>query len=445
MNLQLDEWQRKFLDTQGDKILCTGRQVGKSVVCAIDAVEYGIRHPKETIVIIAPLEKQAYSLYEKILGYVSQNYPHQLVKKGKQKPTKEKFKLMNGTEFICSAVGATGLGVRFLTIHRLYIDEMSRLPDSVISAITPTMFTTSGNKIYLSTPAGAEGEFYRCWKNKNGAYNSFTRFSITSEDVAAKRPISESWSEKQRENALREIENAKKRMSKREYSQEFCGEFISDLHKFFSDQIINACCVGSKQEHISPDGVYYLGVDVARMGDDPCQFEIVQRKDEKRYIHVASIMMKKVLLNEVTQKILTLHALYNFKKIYIDDGGIGVGVFDYLLTDESIQDRVVAVNNRARPIDWKQERSKKLLKEDLYNNLLGMMERGEIILLDEELVRESLHSVQYEYIMKEGEPTRLHIFGNYTHITEGLIRACCCTMEKYITLWVRYTGDNGGI
>ena len=79
--LALDEWQKKFLETKGDKILCTGRQVGKSVICAIDAVEYAVNHRNETIVVIAPLEKQAYALYEKMLGYCAEKYSKMLSSK----------------------------------------------------------------------------------------------------------------------------------------------------------------------------------------------------------------------------------------------------------------------------------------------------------------------------------------------------------------------------
>ena len=51
------------------------------------------------------------------------------------------------------------------------------------------------------------------------------------------------------------------------------------------------------------------------------------------------------------------------------------------------------------------------------------MERGAIKLLNDDDVIASLRSIQYEYVVKEGQQTKLRIFGAYTHITEGLIRA----------------------
>ena len=50
------------------------------------------------------------------------------------------------------------------------------------------------------------------------------------------------------------------------------------------------------------------------------------------------------------------------------------------------------------------------------------------LLKDDELIQ-SLKSVQYEYMVKRGEKTELRIFGNYTHIVEGLIRAAWCAKE----------------
>ena len=44
LKIVLDPWQKKFIETKGDKILCCGRQVGKSVICGIDAGEYAIEY-----------------------------------------------------------------------------------------------------------------------------------------------------------------------------------------------------------------------------------------------------------------------------------------------------------------------------------------------------------------------------------------------------------------
>ena len=80
----------------------------------------------------------------------------------------------------------------------------------------------------------------------------------------------------------------------------------------------------------------------------------------------------------------------------------------------------------------------KLLKEDLYDNLKGLMERGQIKLLDDDDVIISLKSIQYEYLMKQGQPTRLRIFGRYSHVVEGLVRsAWLAVQDKTLNIWAR--------
>ena len=70
-------------------------------------------------------------------------------------------------------------------------------------------------------------------------------------------------------------------------------------------------------------------------------------------------------------------------------------------------------------------------------NMVALMEKGHLKLLDDEEIMMSLKSVQYEYLMKEGQPTRLRIFGNNTHMCEGLIRSVWCVQDKSLNSWVR--------
>jgi hypothetical protein len=124
---------------------------------------------------------------------------------------------------------------------------------------------------------------------------------------------------------------------------------------------------------------------------------------------------------------------FHYKKIYIDDGGMGVGVFDPLLADPQTSRRVEAINNASRSLD-KEERRKKLLKEDLYNNLFSLMEQNKIRLWNDEDLFHSLRSIQAEY---SGEQLRL--FGNYSHITEALIRAAWGIRTKHLNIYIEYS------
>lgn len=440
MRFKLDKWQQEFLKQTGDKILCTGRQVGKTEVCSMDAGEYAIKNrTSKPIVMIAPTERQAYALFSKTLRYLIENHPKQVRIKGVDRPTKTRIKLISGVEIYCLPVGKTGLGIRFLTIGRLYVDEASRIPEEVWDAITPALLTTGGDTILLSTPFGAQGEFYNVWINKDDAYKSFTRFSIDSEKVIRERPICSTWLLKQQEKALLKLEQAKVRMSKRRYAQEYMGEFVEGLHRWFSDELIRNICVLRRRDSVVKNKEYYLGCDIARMGEDEGTFEIIERVNRDMLIQVENIVTRKKLTTETEERIISLDKKYNFSKIFIDAGAgsLGVSVFDHLLSFEQTRRKVVAINNAERVMSRDGKRKIKVMKEDLYDNLRALMEQGKIKLLDDEDLIESLRSIQYEYIMKYGEPTRLKIYGNYTHIAEGVIRAAWCVKYKNLNMWLR--------
>ena len=439
--ITLDDWQKRFIETRGDKILCCGRQVGKTEICAIDCAEYAVSPDNpHAVLMTAPTERQAYNLFDKTLKYLLLKYPKMVITKGLKRPTKTKIELRNGIKIYCLPVGTTGMGIRGLTVGRSYEDENSRIPEEVVSVIAPMLLTTGGARIKLSTPFGASGEFYRTWINKDGAYDSYTRFSITSEDVILNRPLSDTWTKTQREYALRLLDQAKKRLSSREYAQEFLGEFVEDFHRWFSDDLIKKSCVLSRLS-TRPSGDYFLGVDIARMGEDKSTFEIFLRTSDMLF-HVDHIVTSKQYTTQTERKILDLDKLYHFKRIYIDAGSgtLGVSIFDHLFP--ILKKRLIAINNAKRIVEYNPRGSpfmSKLQKVDLYDNLRALMEQGRIKLLDDEDIRLELSSVQYEYVKVQGRPTQLRIFAiPSADIVEGLIRGAWCVKEKLNKLEILY-------
>lgn len=435
--INLDKWQRDFLDTKGDKIMCCGRQIGKSEICAIDAAEFIINNPEsKPIAMIAPTERQAFSLFTKTLNYLANNYP-KFIMKGKHRPTQTRIKLKIGKyrpEIYCLPVGATGLGIRFLTIGRLYVDEASRIPELVWEAIEPALLTTGGDTIVLSTPFGVGNEFHNIFINKDSAYDSFTRFSKDSETVMRERKICDTWTQIQQDKALLRIDRSKKRWSKARFAQEWLGHFEEDLHRWFSDKLIENTCTLKRRGYKSRVARHYMGVDIARMGEDASAFAIMDKMPNEVH-QVEQIITKKTKTNETEDKILFLNKEWDLKMTYIDAGSgtLGVSVFDHLVLKPEIRKKIQMINNAKRVIEYDAEgkpKTVKVLKNDLYDNLRAMMEQSKIKLLDDEEIIESLMSVQYEYEMKEGEPTKLKIFSEYNDVVESIIRGAWCIKDK---------------
>jgi len=426
--MKLDKWQQEVLETPGNICLCSGRQTGKSTIIALKTAEYLIKNKNKTVIIVSITEDQAELMIMKILDYLQKHY-RAYIAKGKKKPTKHLIRINNGSQVRSRPVGNTGDAIRGFTGDLLIADEAAFMPETMWAAAKPTLLTTAGHIILVSTPHGRQGYFWEAFQNKA---KRFKVFHVNSEQVVKDRPICESWTVPQRQGAIEFLEAEKQDMSQLRYAQEYEGRFVDDLRQFFPDELIQKCMNNKRREVFQTGRDYYLGVDVARMGKDETTFEIIERVNDKSLLHVESMVTKRTYLNETTNKIIELNKRYDFRKIYIDDGGIGVGVFDYLLHEESTKRKVEAINNRSRPLTRDEKRKKKLLKEDLYNNLLGLMERGEISLLQDDSIFQSFKSVQYEY----QEAGKVEIFGNYTHIVEGLIRAAWCYREKSLSIWI---------
>lgn len=420
--IELDEWQKKILATKGNICICSGRQVGKSTVISIDAGEYAIKNPNKTIMIISAVERQALLLFEKVLAHIYNNYKS-YIKKGKDKPTKHTLKLGNGSVIHCLPTGDSGFGIRGYTIDRLYADEAHFIKEDVWAAVTPMLATTGGDIVLLSTPFGTEGYFHRCFHDKN-----FTAFHISTEDVAEARK------EPQRKRLLEFLADEKLRMTKLQYQQEYLGLFVGGIQRFFPDELIDKCCI-SKTSDICFLNIMqsdrFMGVDIARMGGDETVLTSFNRIKRKRLKMFDLDITTQTMLTETTRLILHKDNQYNYKKIYLDDGGLGVGVYDPLLENSQTKRKVIGINNAKRSIDEKdgKTRTKVLLKEDLYNNLKVLMENNNIELFDSPEIKQSLRSIQFEYYQGS-----MRIYGNYSHIVEAMIRAAWSMKDKSLNI-----------
>lgn len=417
MRLELDNWQKEILETEGNIALRSGRQVGKSTIISVKAGEFAMKNTGKVVMVISATERQASLLFDKILDYLASNYKS-FIKTGKYRPTKHKIMLKNGSIIHCVPTGDTGFGIRGFTIDLLIADEAAFIPQEVWTAVTPMLATTKGNIILLSTPFGREGYFAECFKDE-----SYNKFHISSEDCER---IDKEF-----------LKREKSRMTSREYAQEYLGEFVDELMQWFPDSLIKKVCTipHESKGQVSRKGVYFLGVDVARMGGDETAFVVIDRSNRLKLRQTEVITAIDNKITDTTREIIELNRKWQFRKIYIDDGGLGVGCFDYLLEHPETKRKTEAINNARRnltPQYAEKERRVHLMKEDLYNNLLNLMERGEIELLDTPELIHSLKSIQFEYT----DDGRLKIFGRYTHIAEAIIRAAWGVKDKSLNPFI---------
>jgi len=305
--ITLDDWQKEVLKTKGDLVLCSGRQVGKSTIVAIKAGEEVANNRNFSLMIISATDRQACELYNKCLNYITEMYPR-LIKRGKDRPTKHELKLVNGSIIRSLPVGLAGQGIRGYTVNGLIADECAFIQEDVFTAVEPMLMTTNGWMWLLSTPHGKQGYFYKRYMDPNCKV-----FHVNSEQVIRDRPLSGTWTQEQRDGALNHIEKKKKTMSQLEFAQEYMGEFIDKLRQWFSDETIKKCMTRRRLETISKNNNYFLGVDVARMGEDDSSFEIVDKMSKESIHHIENIVTSRTRITDTVLKILDLDKAYNFK------------------------------------------------------------------------------------------------------------------------------------
>ena len=130
-----------------------------------------------------------------------------------------------------------------------------------------------------------------------------------------------------------------------------------------------------------------------------------------------------------------LHAQY--KKIYLDSGGLGVGVLHTLMEDRQTKWKTMGINNASVLDEHKwvkgREAGKKsrLMKEELYINLKILMENGLLYLQKSDELFQSLVNIQAEDVNGE-----LRIWGRESHITEALIRMAWSIRDKTLNSYI---------
>lgn len=422
MKIKYDKWQQEILDYDGDIILCKGRRIGGTEIFAIKAAERMVKQPKVKIVFVSLTEDQAKLIISVAHEHLARYYK-KLIAKGAKKPTLRQITLTNGSSVKVRPVGQTGNAVRGFDGDILGVDEAPWQPSMMWKAARPIIATNDGEIWMWGTPADDSGYFYEQFNKAYNLKDPKARYKVwykNTEEVLEERPLAPSWTKKQREGLKRVLAEERKDMTTEEYGNEFLGQFLSELNRFFPDDLIEKACV------LDPDpklkGRRYLGVDVGRMYD-PSAYEDICKSGEK-YFHVDSQVTYKKFTNETQDKIIAMDHAVKYQEIGIDagSGALGVGVYDNLMIVPAIRNKLRAMNNRSIALDREGKKKLWIKKVDYYNNLKAMMQTGELKCLKNDAVIASFRSIRW-VIPKDDPDAKMKIIGNDSHIVEGLMRA----------------------
>ena len=124
----------------------------------------------------------------------------------------------------------------------------------------------------------------------------------------------------------------------------------------FSENLISSTCVLGRSE--DRRGNFYLGVDVAGYGKDENAFCVLKRVNKDSIEQREQIIRKRILTIETTREILLLESIFGFKRIGVDDGGLGFGVFSELMDNDKTKRKTEALNNASRILNNEEKKKK---------------------------------------------------------------------------------------
>lgn len=434
MNIILDDWQKEILNyNDGHILLAKGRRIGATHLFAIKAVEWLMTHhnphPTSQIVCSSITEDQAQLLIAFATRYAEKTYP-KYVGKNKDKPTLNRLILKvnkNRRILLARPVGATGKSARGFEGQVLMVDEGAFQPDYFWDAAKPILATTGGKIWTWSTFNGRQGYFWENYEKAVIKKDPKTRFKVWSKDsetVLFNRPISQSWTKEQREEAIKFLQEEKEDMSESAYAQEYLGIASIERKQFYSDEWIKKVCVIDEKTPVSKKGYFFGGFDLARMGGDLFTAEILKKINDNNVVQVDHYTRALLLTTDNEDLVEEYHNKWNCVKSGIDAGAgtLGVSVYDHLQKKPELKKKIIAMNNRAMSVN-NEEGKQKLFNEDMHDNLRAMGEKGEIKLFNREDIKISLRSVQWDIIQDKHGLNKIKIYGKFNHIAEGLIRA----------------------
>jgi hypothetical protein len=154
-----DDWQRTVLRSDVPRLLINaGRQVGKSTAVAARAYWTARFRAPALVLLASPSLRQSQELYRKVQGIhrvLGDNVPLEA-------ETATTLTFSNGSRIVSlpdSPDTVRGYSGAALVI----LDEASRISDELVAALRPTLATSGGGLIALSTPAGRRGWWADAW------------------------------------------------------------------------------------------------------------------------------------------------------------------------------------------------------------------------------------------------------------------------------------------
>jgi hypothetical protein len=218
-----DTWQADVLTSPARKrLLCCTRQGGKSTTTAIGALYEAVYEPGSLALLLSPSQRQSGELFRKVMQlYHACSLPLPTI----SAESVLRLELDNGSRVI-ALPGSESTTRGYSAATLVVIDEAARVPDPLIAAVRPTLATTNGRLIALTTPQGKRGWFHEQWTKGVG----WERTLVTASECPR---ISAEF-----------LEDERRELGEFVYTQEYECQFLDAETAVFSSDLIAAALSG---------------------------------------------------------------------------------------------------------------------------------------------------------------------------------------------------------
>ncbi len=402
MNWEWYDWQLDIIEHEGDITIRGGRQDGKSWAVAEQIKRRAEKYPGSRHLILAATERQENFLLDKVIDLIGKDKSLYI---GRRTLTHLHLK-KSGTHIYKFPIGQTGVYIEGLSsIDFIYIDEAihvgHRVFDSIIPMLAEPRKRGLGWMTLLSATRGKpKGYFFDSFGMKQ-----FKKVVTKSEDQPH---ISKEFLQQERE-----------RLGERMYGVIYNGDFDENAYKYFpKEKIMEAVQLKflTKKE-IKEKGNYFAGIDPALAGRSKAAWAVSEFIHNEMLHLVYAEEHPKTTMPELRDRTTELHRLFKFRKLFIDNGGLGQGFVDILQEIKGLKHKIRELNNKSASL-----KEDKIFKEDLYSNFLRLLELGQIKIANDPAIIKGLMDVELD------EEER--IIG--TDMSEACVRAGWASKEKNI-------------
>jgi hypothetical protein len=215
-----DPWQERVLRSRAKQIIIVAaRQTGKSFVCSALALRVMLLEAPALVLVVSPSDRQSGEFVRK-----AKSFYHSLHGPDVPRPIADsalQLHLENGSRLI-GLPDSEGKIRGYSDVKLLFYEEAARVPDALYHCCTPMLAVARGRKVALSTAFGKTGWFWDKFDRDKG----WEKYRITAEQCPR---ITKEF-----------LEDEKRKMPERWFSQEYGCEFLDPMDSVFRSADIDA-------------------------------------------------------------------------------------------------------------------------------------------------------------------------------------------------------------